>query len=150
MSTNWQAAMKIAISEVMETMFFVPLDFFARQSTNKAYPHGSKIRLINPEQQVEIVFRTTESFARMITANFLSKRESEVVPEEIEDVLRELANMVGGNYMSRMRDEGWQLGIPCFEGSPDGARAVLSGMSLSYLGEDAGVVDVRSIPSDTL
>ena len=147
MTISWQPAMKKAISEVMETMFFVLINFVARKSTTPAYTYGAKVLLSNGAQRVEIVFRVTESFARMITANFLSKREDEVVAEEMEDVMKELANMVGGHYMGQIQNEGWKLGIPRFEGSEDGFEKPPSGMELSCLGEGVGVVDVQSIPS---
>lgn len=151
MNLHWQPAMKKAISEVLETMFFVLIDFVAqRSSTPTTYPYGTKIQLHNDICKMEISFRVAESFARMISANFLSKDEDEVTQEDMEDVTKELANMVGGNYMSRIENEGWQLGIPLFERLEDGAEQSASGMPLSYLGESVGVVDLQSISSGSM
>lgn len=150
MNSNWQPAMKSAISEVLETMFFVLIDFVAQRSTSPVYRYGSKIQLMNDLGRVEVCFRVTESFARMVTATFLSKQEDEVIPEEIEDVMKELANMVGGNYMSRIQNEGWNLGIPQFEQCEEELEGLPSGMPLSYCGENAGVVDFLSFPSSRM
>ena len=146
MDFNWQQAMKSAISEVLETMFFVLIDFASQGSTPLACRYGSKIQLSSESRTLEISFRAAESFARMITANFLSKHEDEVVSEEMEDVMKELANMVGGNFMSRIQDEGWQLGIPSLRPSEKENEGSPSIMALSYLGEGAGWVDFRTIP----
>ena len=145
---NWQPVMKSAISEVLETMFFVLIGFVTQASTTSACRFGSKIELYNDHHKMEISFRVTESFARMITANFLSKDEDEVVSEEMEDVIKELANMVGGNYMSRIESEGWQLGIPwSFDKLEDVREGEYPGMDLAYLGERVGMVDFQTIPS---
>lgn len=150
MTTKWQPAMKSAISEVLETMFFVLIEFVAPRSNSPSWYCGSKIQLFNDSRKIDISFRVTEPFARMITANFLSKNEEEVAQEEMEDVVKELANMVGGNYMSRIENEGWQLGIPRFEISQEANGGGLEGMQLFYRGTGVGVVDFESPPRNEL
>lgn len=144
MNTSWRQAMKMAISDVLETMFFVMIDFTAPAEAVRDFRFHSSIDLCNDVQRVEVTFRVAESFARMITANFLAKREEEVLDEEMEDVMRELANMVCGNTMSRIDSVGWSLGIPTLEPREGVSGQVAEGMPLWYMGESVGMVDFRA------
>ena len=72
-----------------------------------------------------------------------------VQTEEVEDSLREFANMVAGNCLTKTNEKGWRLGIPhaeraggkaeCFSG-PGAERA------FSFLGDPVGTVSVRPGP----
>ena len=82
----------------------------------------------------------------MISANFLGLSEDEVGAEEMADVMRELANMVGGNYLARRAAEKWQLGIPSFSPDHDRRVDVSMGLPLSYMGECIGLILLRTVP----
>ena len=58
----------------------------------------------------------SDSFAKLITANLLGMDEGEVTPDDIEDTMKELANMVVGNYQSRLGTGTWELGFPPRDG----------------------------------
>jgi CheY-specific phosphatase CheX len=136
--------MMSAISEVLETMFFESLDFEARDSGGQSWYCESTVGFSNEGQSREISFRFTEAFAKLIAANFLGSGEDVISREEVADVMRELANMVGGNYLGRLPNEDWRLGIPEFKvmHGPGGGES--SGLSLMYMGELVGVVFLRS------
>jgi hypothetical protein len=108
--------MKDAISEVLETMFFVMVEFEGDASQEPSYSYQSRIRLLDEAKSpIDIVLRVTEGFARTITANLLGKNEPEVETVDIEDTLKETTNMVSGNYIGRISNSKWRIGIPGLE-----------------------------------
>ena len=52
--------------------------------------------LTESDGRIVISLQVSEEFARMITANFLGIGEDQVKDDDIEDSMKELANMVGG------------------------------------------------------
>lgn len=133
-------AMAKAISEVLETMFFVSVDFADWHPPSHARYYDSNIQIYDQQQTIDVRFRLESGFAKMATANFLGLNEEQVQTEDIADVMRELANIVGGDFLGRLSQHKLQLGIPScepFEGNMD---AVHSKLELSFMGEFAGVV----------
>jgi|GEM_PF-520153 len=149
MIAQWRQVMRSAISEVLETMFFVMVDFNAHEPAPRTYCCGSRICLAGDERNIEITFRTTEPFARMIAANFLAKEEEEVTREELEDVVKELANMVGGDYIGRLEGEKWQLGIPSFLALEGEETDTASGLLFSFMGDPAGMASIEAESSQS-
>jgi hypothetical protein len=108
--------MRDAISNVLETMFFLVPGFEEIQST-EAYQQRpffleSSITMASEIQNLRLLFRVTRDFVTLITANFLGVGQEEVSIEEMEDTLKELANMVGGDCLARLPSNSWKLGIP--------------------------------------
>jgi len=144
MKIESQSMMKNVISEVLETMFFIMINFDGLNSSHRAYDFESRIDLCNESEKLQIGLCVREHFAKMVAANFVGKRDEEVENEEMEDVMKELANMVGGNYMSKIASKNWQLGIPSFgrfEGGDDSQST--TSVSLFYMGENVGMLIVR-------
>jgi hypothetical protein len=133
-------AMAKAISEVLETMFFVSVDFADWHPPSHACYCDSRILIYNHAQTIDVRFRLTAEFAKMAAANFLGLNEEEVQDEDVADVLRELANMVGGDFLGRLGSDQLQLGIPSFEPFEGNMETVPSKVELSFLGAFAGVV----------
>jgi hypothetical protein len=111
--------MRDAISNVLETMFFLVPEFEETQST-RAFQAGpffleSSITMDGEAQNLRLLFRVTRDFVSMITANFLGIGREEVTHEEMGDTLKELANMVGGDCLARLPTNSWELGIPKLE-----------------------------------
>ncbi|NLI82498.1 MAG: chemotaxis protein CheX [Deltaproteobacteria bacterium] len=107
--------MKDAISEVLETMFFMFVDFDGDCPGDHYSDCESFISLKNNKGRVDIAFKVREEFARMISANLLGLDELDVTQEDMEDTMKEFANMVGGNYKARFDvNNQWELGIPQF------------------------------------
>ncbi len=62
-----------------------------------------------------INFHTSEAFARMMTASMLDIEEQEIQnKEEVNDVILELCNIIGGNLKSNFNDSG----MPCVISTP--------------------------------
>jgi hypothetical protein len=103
---------KDVISEVLETMFFVYVDFEGLNGPSFLQCCETAISLSDGRQELDLCFRFGEPFARMITANFLGTAEDLLQAEELQDCMKELANMVGGNYLRTVEGADWRLGIP--------------------------------------
>jgi hypothetical protein len=126
MNGQYRMAMKQAISNVLETMFFF-LPSFIDDGTELPGNVGvceiaTTISVTNDSEHIKILFWATEHFARMTTANFLGMGESEVQKEDMVDTVKELANMIGGDHLARLAPGSWQLGIPCLESPENGDR----------------------------
>lgn len=116
---QYSMMMRDAISNVLETMFFlVPVFEEAKDLQDPRlgpFLLDSTINLKGDTQCLTLLVRATRAFASTLTANFLGVGQEEVAPEEMEDTLKELANMVGGDCLARLPADNWQLGIPKIE-----------------------------------
>jgi CheY-specific phosphatase CheX len=119
MNPQFQMAMKDAISRVLETMFFTAAAFEDGVKINPGqtmpYCCESSIGIHGEEQSFRMFWLATDRFAKMITANFLGVSEQQVEASEVSDTMKELANMVAGEFVARIGQGSWQLGIPGFE-----------------------------------
>lgn len=137
---QWQQKMKDVISELLETMFFISVDF-GSQHAGTVYCLESQICLARDMRCVGIHLRLTESFARAAAANFLGIDEEGVEWHDIEDVAKEMTNMIGGSYMLQMEGDRWSLGIPSAIRLTDGADdQVADGLPILYLDEAVGLI----------
>lgn len=111
-----QRTMRDAISNVLETMFFLVPGFVENQGVRaferRPFFLESSISLATEVERLKLVFGVTRSYITMITANFLGVGQKEVAAEQMEDTLKEFTNMVGGDLLSRMPSINWELGIP--------------------------------------
>jgi hypothetical protein len=97
-------------------MFFLVPELEEIQTT-EALQHKplfleSSITMASESQNLRLLFRATKGFVSLITANFLGVEQEEVAEDEMEDTLKELANMVGGDCLARLPANSWKLGIP--------------------------------------
>lgn len=124
MKPKFHNEMRDAISNVLETMFFVaPLFEEEGHAPCQFTPYRfeARIGMVGDSESYEISFRSTEGFARMITANFLGLVEEVVTTEQMADAMKELANMTVGDLLTRGGD--WsrmKLGIPSIESDEAG------------------------------
>ncbi len=143
MASEWEPVLKDVISEVLETMFFATVEFEQCGRMDHPFEYGSEIDLFNREGRIVISLQLSEEFAGTITADFLGVQPGQIKEDDIEDCMKELANMAGGGYHARINDADWQLGIPrVWKTGPGGrnpARGV-AGLDFSYLGQSAGSV----------
>jgi hypothetical protein len=139
MSTQWKQKMKNVISEVFETMFYLPVDFQLHDST-ALYDLESNIDLVRDHLVTHISLCLTQSFVRVVAANFLGTDEDAVTRHDIKDVMKEMANMIGGGYMTILEDGCWELGIPSIAQRKD---ACLDGLPISHLEKQVGFVTVQ-------
>jgi hypothetical protein len=105
--------LKAATFEVLETMFFV----FPESLEDAAELfHGPGLRAWVPVEgpkNFRIGLTVSLPLAREMAANFLGVEKDEVPPDKLEDVLKETANMVAGNFLTREQvPEDFMLKLP--------------------------------------
>ncbi len=149
MAFEWEQVLKDVISEVLESMFFVMVEFEECGQQDRSFDYASEIHLLNHNGRIAICLRVSEEFAGMITANFLGIEENQVDDDDLKDSLKELANMVGGRYHAHSNYADRQLGIPSAwktgaEGM-DRTRAA-AGLGFTFLGEPAGSAVLNYLP----
>lgn len=137
---NYQAPMMRAISEVLETMFFLSIDFEDRSLNGLAGPCEARIPVWLDGLEFSIALRVADDFARMAAANFLGVDEDKVEDVEVMDVVREMANMVGGGFIQKAGDCDSRLGIPTFSRLQGESGENGEGVPFSFMGDFAGVV----------
>jgi len=149
MGSEWEQVLKEVISEVLETMFFAVVEFEQGEASNHPFDYESEILLFNHEGKIVISLQVSEEFARMTTADFLGIGQDQVKDDDIEDSMKELANMIGGGYHARIDDAKWELGIPMARkigpGVPDTAKNV-AGLGFGFFGQPAGSAHLVRLP----
>ncbi|MBW2095886.1 MAG: chemotaxis protein CheX [Deltaproteobacteria bacterium] len=111
-------AMKTSISEVLETMFFLPLE------VSETETDGPLFR-IPPEKltsarlqfqgrfQGEAMFLVPYTLATSLTADFMGQEPGKIGPDDVQGTLKELLNMICGKALSLFDPkESFNLGIP--------------------------------------
>lgn len=112
-------AMKNSISDVLETMFFLSLDFFHNDAdirelwrTEKDQILAAKLTFSGPLSGYA-VFCIPKKSALSITADFMGKDEQEISDDQIDGTVKEIINMIIGNTFSRYDpDVVFDLGVP--------------------------------------
>lgn len=142
--------MKDVISETLETMFFAMVDFEEGDAARQPFDYGSRICIYNHDGRMEISFRVSRGFAKMITANLLGVDEEDVTEDDLEDSLREFSNIVGGGYHARIKSAQWRLGIPTAwkvaPGESTDSRTGETEMLFHCFGEPMGAVVLEYLP----
>ena len=149
---EWEQVLKDVISEVLETMFFVMVEFQEHVAGGRCFDYESEISLLDHDGSLSISLQVSQKFAGMITANFLGMEENQVKDDDLKDSLRELANMIGGAYNAHIGGADRQLGLPgawkVQPGSTCTARAGLR-LAFDYFGEPAGSAVLNYLPEKT-
>ena len=111
-------AMKRSISEVLETMFFLPLDFSDTVTPEELWHSGtddivvSKLNFSGPFSGYFLFF-FPKGLALSLTAGFLGKNEEMISQDHLTATIREIINMIAGNTFSIFNDQAvFNLGIP--------------------------------------
>ena len=112
-------AMKNSISEVLETMFFLSLDFFHNDADirdlwtmGKDQIVAAKLSFSGPLSGYAI-FCIPKISAVSITADFMGKDEEEISDDQSNGTVKEIINMIIGNTFSRYDpDVVFDLGVP--------------------------------------
>ena len=93
--------LKAATFEVLETMFFI---FPENLEEANSLFHGPGLRAWVPVEgpkNFRVGLTLPETLAREMAANFLGLEKDEVSADGMEDVVKETANMVAGNFLSK-------------------------------------------------
>jgi len=110
--------MREAISDVLETMFFQPVEFADNNCTLQEWFYGKQPLLgatlnFNGPLAGSMYFLIPFRMAGEITANFLGLREEEINGEQKRDTIKEAINIIGGRMFSLFDKKGaFRLGIP--------------------------------------
>jgi hypothetical protein len=119
MQSQLRTTMKGAISNVLETMFFLVPTFEDNENSqtfeNTSFLLESSIAITNKNEHLKLHFMVSRDFSSIITGNFLGVGQEQVSLEQMEDTLKELANMIGGDCLARLPANNWELGIPKLE-----------------------------------
>ena len=118
-------AMKNSISDVLETMFFLSLDFSNDLDLLERWDRGkdpiiaAKLSFSGPLSGYA-VFCIPKKSALSITADFMGKDEQEISDDQIDGTVKEIINMIIGNTFSLYDpDAVFDLGVPELVGFHD-------------------------------
>lgn len=113
-----RAAIKRSISEVLETMFFLPLEFPEGQGKEMPGKEGNgnllvtKLNFRGPFSGAFLFF-IPEELTLSLTASFLGEEEAKVSRAHVTDMAKEIVNMIAGNTFSILDNKAiFDLGIP--------------------------------------
>jgi len=112
------AAMRNSISEVLETMFFLPIDFLEAESFDALGPLKETETLaarldFKGAFSGYCIFHIPKSVAASISADFMGFEESSLADDQIAGTVKEIANMVVGNTFSLLDETRvFDLGVP--------------------------------------
>jgi chemotaxis protein CheY-P-specific phosphatase CheC len=111
-------AMKTSISEVLETMFFLPLEM-AETRTEDPWSHIPREKLNYTRLKFqgpfsgEAFFLIPFSLGTSLTGDFLGQEANDIGTNEVEETTRELLNMICGKALSLLDPKAvFKLGIP--------------------------------------
>ena len=110
--------LKQATSNVLETMFFEPVQFTGEADTLNDWLCDSQDLVgvtlsFTGSNSGSFVLLLPGSLTKGITANFLGMSEEDIDTNQENDTVKEALNMIGGHMLSLFDTEGkYQLGIP--------------------------------------
>lgn len=112
-------ALKASISEVLEKMFFLPLEFAEEKSPAELWPAGQDDGIIATTLAFKGSFSGQYCFfipkpsAITLTASFLGENLKQVTPEKVGETVKEIINMIAGNTFGIFDEkEVFNLDIP--------------------------------------
>jgi CheY-specific phosphatase CheX len=112
------ASMRASISEVMETMFFLPLEFEDGRNVNEILRSADggtlacKLAFSGPFSGLSC-FLIPAKVAQALTANFMGQDTDRVTEEQMAGTVKEMLNMITGKGFSLYDNQAvFKLGIP--------------------------------------
>ena len=111
-------AMKSSISEVLEKMFYLPLDF-PESKNEKEFPNLktdktiiSRIKFSGPFSGYLLLYIPRE-LAESLTISFMGIDEDNISQDYVTSTVKEIINMITGNAFRNFDDQAvFDLGIP--------------------------------------
>lgn len=132
-------AMKSSISEVLEQMFFLPIDMVEAEEKNTPtgldgqQPIGAIVGFDGPSSGT-FLLDIPADLAASITADFLGATPEELTMEQINGTVKEMINMLAGNSLSAYNPESpFNLKIPELIAAP---------MGKGDMEENEGTIDI--------
>ncbi len=110
-------AMMTSISEVMETMFFLPVEFDGESTISECGLKKEKIfacRLIfNGDASGSLIIVAPKTLVAEMAENFMGEAKDRLTPEHISGTITEFCNIVCGNALSKTESKiPFELSIP--------------------------------------
>jgi CheY-specific phosphatase CheX len=111
-------AMTTSISEVMETMFYMPVEFGAEtgftQSGMDKNPSSMACQLqFSGDVSGKFTLLIPRDLLAEVTENFVGEPRESIEDELLSGTLTEMLNMISGNALSKMESKvPFELGIP--------------------------------------
>ena len=118
MNRNLMTAMKTSISEVMETMFFEPIEFSEETDVSVFFDENREnLIVVNVKYQGpfsgDLCCFMPKDLALSLASNFLGKELSDVSDDQAGEVVKEIVNMTAGGIFSHYdKNAVFQIGIP--------------------------------------
>lgn len=135
MSVEMMKTMKQAISDVMNKMFFLPVQFNEKGLalhewfSNEQQLVGAAISFTGPSSGFSYLL-IPAGVAREITANFLGIAEKTITEIQERDTVKEALNMIAGNMLSQFDRKGvHRIGIPQLINESDLSAGQLDGFN---------------------
>lgn len=117
-SKAMKTAMKNSISDVLETMFFLPVDFEDSIHMEEIW-NPDKDKIIAAKLNFDgplsghCIFYVPEKLAVSITADFMGKKKEDISDNQVKETVKEITNMIAGNTFSLYDSETvFNLGVP--------------------------------------
>lgn len=117
MKTQLMTEMMTSISEVMETMFFLPVEFGQTAALSRSGLDAQDImacRLsFSGDISGHVILAAPETLVLEMAENFMGEPQDQLTPEHLSGTLKELLNMVCGNALRNTQTKTpFALGIP--------------------------------------
>jgi CheY-specific phosphatase CheX len=109
--------MKTSISEVMETMFFLPVEF-GQEATLAQFTMDKKDNLacrlaFTGDASGSLILMAPKILAAQMAGNFMGEPRENLTQDNLSGTLTEMLNMVCGNALSKIDSKvAFELGIP--------------------------------------
>jgi CheY-specific phosphatase CheX len=117
-----QLALRDAVEEVLEKMFFVQTIESEREESDSPEREVAASLTFEGSPPGSLTLRVTDEAARTIAADFLGTEEASLSSGQVGEVVCELANMICGSVLSRVESSAaFRLAEPRLL-SPDGPR----------------------------
>jgi len=111
--------MRTSISEVLEKMFFLPLDFSEAETPGELWEDPGAADLMAVQMSFSgpfsgsLVFLIPRKLGVDMTADFMGIERDAVPAEHVEQTAKEILNMIAGSTFGRLDDQAvFELGIP--------------------------------------
>lgn len=118
MMTDLKQKMRTSISEVLETMFYMALEFEESESVESSgidLTQGTRICRLDFSGKLtgHFIIFVPEDLLIGMAADFMGEEPENINEEYIEGTIKEIINMVGGNLFAALDSNAeFKLGIP--------------------------------------
>jgi chemotaxis protein CheY-P-specific phosphatase CheC len=134
-----ESATKRSISEVLEKMFFLPVDFPEKSGETGLDLSGrgkymiTRLRFKGPFSG-HFLFMIPEELTPSLAAGFLGEEERHVTHEQRADTIKEILNMIVGNTFNILDDHAvFDLDIPEMVDAVDATKTRSGGVGEVYI-----------------